>query len=261
MVDALNLGADDTADLLAIGFSALDIVGHSFGPGSREVEDVLVNLDATVGQLLEALDRRVGRGRYVLALTADHGVAPPPVPPGGRLVVEDMDLQIETVLREQWGDPATQNGYVVVRSPYVYFAPDVARRLQADATIRQQVVKTIAGIPGVLKVIAAEEISATSSDPLVRSAALSYVPGRSGDIVFIPRPGWIPSARTSTVAATHGSPHEYDRRVPLILLGGSVRPGRYERGATPADIAPTLGYLAGVALPGAEGRVLREALR
>jgi predicted AlkP superfamily pyrophosphatase or phosphodiesterase len=261
MIDALKLGADDAPDLLAVGFSALDIVGHAFGPGSREVEDVLVSLDASLGQLVAALDRRVGRGRYVLGLTSDHGVGPVAVPPNGRLMVDDMDARLEALLRSHLGNPTAKDGYVVVRAPYVYLAQDDANRVQSDTKLQQRMLQTIAGVPGVLKAIPADQLSATSSDPLVRAAALSYVKGRSGDIVFVPRPGWIPSGKVTTIAATHGSPHEYDRRVPLILLGGSVRPGRYERGATPADIAPTLGYVAGVALPRAEGRVLREALR
>ena len=60
------------------GFSSLDVVGHSFGPRSHEVQDALVRLDRLLGQLLALLDRKVGRGRYVLALTSDHGVAAHP---------------------------------------------------------------------------------------------------------------------------------------------------------------------------------------
>jgi arylsulfatase A-like enzyme len=67
--------------------------------------------------------------------------------------------------------------------------------------------------------------------------------------------------RNATTATTHGTAYEYDRRVPLILLGGSVQNGRFAQRASPADIAPTFAALAGVSLPKAEGRVLREALK
>ena len=63
-------------DFLALSFSALDYVGHRFGPRSHEVQDTLVRLDRTIGRLLDHLDRAVGRDRYVVALSSDHGVAP-----------------------------------------------------------------------------------------------------------------------------------------------------------------------------------------
>ena len=66
-----------------MSFSVLDDVGTAFGPGSREVEDVLRQLDVTLGTLIAHLDAKVGRANYVLALSADHGVAPIPVPPKG----------------------------------------------------------------------------------------------------------------------------------------------------------------------------------
>ena len=75
LVDQWQLGQRETTDFLGISFSALDMVGHDFGPRSREVEDMLIELDATIGTLVDHLDRAVGRHRYVLALTSDHGVA------------------------------------------------------------------------------------------------------------------------------------------------------------------------------------------
>ena len=78
LIEAFELGAGDRTDYLAIGFSAVDYIGHRFGPRSHEVQDALVRLDRTLGRLLETLDARVGRGRYVVALSADHGVSPVP---------------------------------------------------------------------------------------------------------------------------------------------------------------------------------------
>ena len=87
------------------------------------------------------------------------------------------------------------------------------------------------------------------------------VPGRSGDLVVITEPNWFQVGRNATNATTHGTWHEYDKHVPLILLGAGIQAGRLRQDATPADIAPTLASLAGIALPAAEGRVLREALK
>jgi hypothetical protein len=84
-----KLGQRQTTDFLAVSFSTLDIVGHDYGPRSHEVQDVLLRLDATIGRLLAVLDAKVGRDRYVLAFSSDHGVATLPeqvfpAPAGGR---------------------------------------------------------------------------------------------------------------------------------------------------------------------------------
>src|SRR5262249_23729612 len=78
LVDGMKLGQSPSTDVLAIGFSAGDRVGHAFGPRSHEVQDTLARLDRTIGDLLTALDAKVRRGKYVVALSADHSVSPIP---------------------------------------------------------------------------------------------------------------------------------------------------------------------------------------
>jgi predicted AlkP superfamily pyrophosphatase or phosphodiesterase len=75
MIDLYQLGQREETDVLAVSFSALDIVGHAYGPESREIEDALIRLDETIGTLIEKLDADVGREHYFMALTSDHGVA------------------------------------------------------------------------------------------------------------------------------------------------------------------------------------------
>ncbi|MEJ1972828.1 MAG: alkaline phosphatase family protein [Lacunisphaera sp.] len=73
-----HLGEDNTPDLLCVGFSQPDRAGHAYGPDSHEIMDTYLRLDRTLAKLFQFLDGKVGRGRYVLVLTADHGVAPLP---------------------------------------------------------------------------------------------------------------------------------------------------------------------------------------
>lgn len=262
LVDELALGQRDATDFLAVGFSALDEVGHDFGPSSREVDDTLRRLDATIGALIAHLDQRVGRDRYVLALTADHGVAPIAQPGrGGRVFTEDVRDRIEAALRDRFG--ARDGGPFVeaFNEPYAYLAPGVFDRLRADPAAFAAMRTAVLAIPGVARVLRADRLSAASADPLVRAAALSHAPSHGGELIVVTRPGFYFSPRALQNATTHGSPYTYDTRVPLILLGGRITPQHVGRAATPADIAPTLGRLAGVRLPLAEGRVLPEAVR
>jgi predicted AlkP superfamily pyrophosphatase or phosphodiesterase len=256
LVDSFKLGQREGTDFLGVSFSVLDDVGHAFGPDSREVEDILRQLDVTLGTLIAHLDAKVGRANYVLALSADHGVAPMPVPPrGGRVATEDVRERIEDALRTAWGRLDKGTYVEAVNFTDVYFADGVYDKLRANAPLMASVIKSVEEIPGVLRVLRTDQLSDNGSDPMMRSAALSFFKGRSGDLMVVPREYWFMSPR-AVIGTTHGSPYEYDTHVPVIFLGGAVKAGRSKDRVTPADISPTLADLAGVKLPMAEGRAL-----
>lgn len=267
-VDALKLGRGPETDFLGVSFSALDLVGHDFGPRSHEVQDVLVRLDLTIGALLEHLDKAVGPDRYVVALTADHGVARIPeqtVAEGGdsgRILSTAVVARVEGALAQ-----AIAPGKYVARMEYTsfYFRPGVYDKLTAQPDALKTVIETIAATPGVARVFRGEELrDRDSADPVVRAAALSQFPGRSGDLVIVPKQGWYamnpPQSFRPSDATTHGTLYPYDQRVPVIFAGPGIRKGRYDQPVTPADLAPTLGALTGVKLPDADGRALGVAL-
>jgi arylsulfatase A-like enzyme len=256
LVDRFKLGQREVTDYLGISFSVLDDVGHAFGPESREVEDILRQLDVTLGALIAHLDATVGRANYTLALSADHGVAPMPVPPrGGRVATEDVRERIEDALRTAWGTLEKGTYVEAVNFTDVYFAAGVFDKLRGNATLLAAITKSVEEIPGVARVLRTDQLSESSRDPLVRAAALSYMSSRSGDVMVVPKEYWFMSPR-AVIGTTHGSPYEYDTHVPVIFLGGGIKAGRSKANVTPADIAPTLADLAGIKLPMAEGRAL-----
>jgi predicted AlkP superfamily pyrophosphatase or phosphodiesterase len=260
-IDALNLGKSAGVDFLGISLSALDAAGHNFGPDSHEVQDVLIRLDKTLGRLLAHLDARVGRGRYTLALTADHGVAPIPDQSkkdgldAGRLEPEKIAERVNEALV-----PLLGPGKHVAMMNYtdLFFARGVPEELAANPDAIKAAIDTLAAEPGVLRVFtkAALVNSPADSDQVQRAAALSHHPVNSGDLIMVPKPYWI----ASTDAATHGTMQPYDQRVPVILYGAGVKAGVYKSPATPADIAPTLARIVGVPFGGTDGRPLIQAL-
>lgn len=260
-LQALRLGHGPSVDLLAVSFSTLDKVGHAFGPRSHEIQEILSQLDVTIGRLLTALDRQVGKNRYVVAVTADHGVAELPEQlrargqDAGRVSTPLLGEVLNRAIVKELG-PGEH--VTIVKYTDVYLAAGVYDRLQARPGALARVLATLPTVPGVLAGWGRQQLrSRDVADPLQRAAALSYVEGRSGDIVYAPKPHWIVEQH----GTTHGAPHPYDQRVPLLLYGAGIRPGVYPRAVTPADVAPTLARLAGIKLPRAEGTPLREALR
>ena len=262
-VDDWKLGDGRGVDYLGIAFSATDYIGHSFGPDSREIEDDMLVLDRTIGALLDKLDRSVGAGQYVLALTADHGVAPIPEQArlqggdSGRADPRDIAEAVDKALAQKLGAGRHVAQFI---PPDLYLASAAAGRFDSDPALWLDVQQAALAVPGVASVMRrATRASSSDTNDLTRALALDFYPERSGDIWIGLKPNWIFSARTQ-MGTTHGTANAYDQRVPIILFGSGIKPGRYTMSATPADIAPTLAALAGVSIARTDGRILREAL-
>jgi predicted AlkP superfamily pyrophosphatase or phosphodiesterase len=260
LVESMKLGKHDTTDVLAVSFSSPDLVGHAFGPRSQEIRDMYAHLDRTIGALLDRLDAVVGRDAYVVALTSDHGVTPIPEQlkadgrDGGRVNGSGLLQAIEGAAQKTLG-PGRYVGHVSTND--IYFQAGVFERLTKNGAAMDAVIKAATSQPGIGRVFRADQLVAatTSKDTLARAAALSYFPGRSGDLILALKPGWM----IGSIAATHGSPNPDDQRVPIIFFGQGIKPGKYEDPATPADIVPTLAAICGITLPRAQGAVLRSA--
>jgi predicted AlkP superfamily pyrophosphatase or phosphodiesterase len=268
-VDKLQLGKRPATDFLGISFSSVDYVGHSFGPRSWEVQDELARLDRDLGALFAHLDKSVGRENYVVALSADHGVSPVPEElrkrgiDAGRLNTDGVKSRIEEAL-EPFHFP--KPSVTAVGGADVFFTPGTYAKLKSDAHALQAVLDAVRSTPGVAHVYTAEEVEdrPATDDPIRSAEAASFYKARSGDLVIVPKPYWIwdytPAGSPSRGGTSHGTPYLYDQRVPLILMGWGIRPGRYYERATPADIAPTFATLCGITLATSDGRTLREAL-
>jgi hypothetical protein len=246
MTEELGLGKEDHVDFLGISLSQTDAVGHNWGPLSLEQLDNLLRLDRELGEFMEWLDEFVGTDRWLLALSADHGVMTAP-----EYLVELGD--------EAWrltGEPA--------RAPRLSLG-----RLTdtTDAATRRAIIEETEALPFVGDVVTLEELQSgeAPADTFVPLLRNSWVPDRSASSMF--RQGLTvrntPNVITTrSDAATHGSPYYYDRHVPLVFMGPGIAPGLSEERARTVDLAPTLAVLLGVPVPeGVDGVSRAGALR
>ena len=239
----MKLGRGAATDYLAISFSSLDVVGHDFGPRSHEIQDMLLRLDDTLGDLLDTLDKKVGRENYVLAFTADHGVATIPEQltaegtDAGRLKMTDMMALADAVVSKKFGP-----GHWVAVEAYTefYFRMGVFDRIAADPDLLAEVIRVLSAQPGVKEVIdgrrlAAPPDPAVPEDAEVTAARKSYFPGRSGDLVVIEKPNWIFVSEDKTVDSRQR--HNAREPVPIRPARAAGVPGRPHReGALHGDV-------------------------
>lgn len=255
------LGHSAGTDMLAVSFSALDIVSHRWGPTSHETQDTLVRLDADIGRLLDRLDARVGAGNYVVAFSADHGA--PLIPEqmtamgldAGRFTSASLNALVTSAWKATTSDTTNP---IAAGGGNMYFTPEALARIRSDRRVRDAITAAALSSPGIAYAYWSDDLAAgAGDDPVKRAIIMGYVPDRSPDLTLIPKQYWMATA----TGTTHGTPNAYDQRVPVILMGWGIKPGRYLTSVTPADIAPTFAFLTGVTLPRADGRVLGEAIR
>jgi predicted AlkP superfamily pyrophosphatase or phosphodiesterase len=259
LVDSMKLGQQRGVDVLGISFSALDVVGHQYGPDSAEIQDVLQQLDLTVGRLFGHLDKSVGRGNYIVALSADHGVAPLPElrqqksMDSGRADIAAVRAAIVQALAPFGGG---EKPIASFQDTNLYFTPAVEAKLKGDAGAMNAVIAAIKTVPGVADAFPGEALNKDApANALAKAASYSYYADRSGDVMIITKPYWF-FWTGSAKGTTHGSPYEYDQHVPLVVMGAGVKAKSDAGAATPADIAPTLAALAGIKIAKTDGHAL-----
>jgi len=267
-VTARHLGKGPAIDLLAVSLSATDYVGHRYGKGGPEMCAQVAALDQALGDFFARLDAL--KVPYVVALTADHGSSDAPERAAregaagahridGRALLRSLNSHLKQTFALA-ADPIksveTQELIVVTGDP----ALDVRVRNEAASWLRTQ--------PDVVQVLTRDEIAAaapregTAPDKLTMAERFheSFDPARSGDvfIVFPPNTSTINPRAPGQAIAGHGSPWDYDRRVPILFWWPGAGAQPVSRPIETVDIAPTLAAIAGVRTPRLDGRCLPE---
>jgi hypothetical protein len=254
-----ELGVRNATDLLSVSFSSNDSVGHTFGPDSAQVHDIALKVDRTIGTLLNVVDKTVGLQRTIVALTADHGVAPVPETlrerglPGGRMTTKELFDPIQQAVVAKYG---SGNWFLATAGSSPYLNYDLINQQHIDpAEVRSVAAAAALKVPHVARVYTRDQLvrGEVAADRIGSRVLRGFNQQRSGDIEIILEPYWMRRA----TGTTHGTPYNYDAHIPLILMGARIQPGEYSNAAALNDLAPTLATLVKIKIPGgSSGRVL-----
>ncbi|MBL8518936.1 MAG: alkaline phosphatase family protein [Betaproteobacteria bacterium] len=247
------LGQDDAPDILAVSLSGHDYVNHSHGAESRISHDHTLHLDRALQAFFAHLDEKIGKGRYVVALSADHGFMPVPEysqsrgQGGGRQNPAQLMARINAELSKTFGDGAWLRGssgngslinHALVKEKNVSAAAlAVAARdlFRKEPAIAHAWLKTEvkAGLP--------------AGTPFAELLKNHYIDDLSPDIIIVPSRNWLISSWVG--GTTHGTPYDYDTHVPIMFYAPGYETGRVDTRVSVIDIAPTLAKMLGIPAP------------
>jgi predicted AlkP superfamily pyrophosphatase or phosphodiesterase len=260
LVDEQKLGKGAVPDVLAVSLSATDYVGHGTGTEGAEMCIQLTQLDLALGDFFASLDKR--GIDYGVVLTADHGGFDMPerlqeqgLAKASRVGPEVSAEALSATLGKRYG--LEPKGLILSDGP----SGDYWLRKDIAEGLRGKIIDDASAIlmtsPFVETVLSAAAIAATPMPigsaetwTLAERARASYNPLHSGDFVVLLKRGVVamPQARKGYVA-THGSPWDYDRRVPILFwrkgMNGFEQPSPVET----VDIAPSLAAWIGLKIP------------
>ncbi len=260
VMDEFEMGKDSEVDLLSISFSSPDIIGHAYGPESREMEDCFLRLDDGLGELFSEIDRKIGWEHTLVVLSADHGGSESAEYltaqglKGRRLTEGMLESEARRALKTAFGHDRYLLG---VSSPYVSLNEAALRKDERPLSeVLPLLVKSLQTVPGVLRVYekGADEFSGEHG----ASVAAAMHPERSGHLYVVPEEYTL-FLQDEDLAATHGSPFRYDTHVPVLFAGSSLKSAEVSRAVDVRSIAVTVAGVIGVPAPeGATFSVLSE---
>jgi len=255
-----HLGKGEATDMLCISFSQTDVIGHEWGTRGEHTDAAYLQLDKDLAMILRALDDQVGKGNYLLFLTADHAAAhnyqwmENHKLNGGAWRVKDLFLcaGLDTYLHEKIGaDISVISDFNSYR---VYLNRIRIKELGLEVDqVKQALIEYARNLPHVQFVMDFEKVNTWSVPDVLRSRALlAYHPRRSGDLLLVLEAGWYEFwPGSSPVGTTHGEWNPYDAHIPLLFYGWQVEHGSTSREVHITDIAATVCQMIHIQQPNA----------
>ncbi|MGP7796473.1 alkaline phosphatase family protein [Sphingomonas sp. CLY1604] len=264
LIQDMKLGRGPETDIIDIGASATDYIGHSLGTQGTEMCIQMDQLDQTLGSFFATLDS--WGLDYEVVLTADHGAHDMTERQQQRAMPMEEHVHADTSITAIDAQITAALGIkgpaLVGAEGDVYLAKDLPARLRPRVLAEAQ--KRFAAMPQVAAAftkaqIAAQPIATTPPETwtLLERARASFNPQVSGDLLVLlkPRVTTIETPKPGYVE-THGSPWDYDRRVPILFWRKGMAGFEQPLSVETVDIAPTLAAQIGLPVKGLDGRCL-----
>lgn len=262
-VNGYDLGNGPATDFLTINCASTDYVGHQYGPNSIEVEDTYLRLDRDLAAFFQFLDQKVGKGNYLVFLTADHGAAHAIGFMKAHRLPADF-LEVGQLMRGLNDTLAALFGARrLVLSGLNYHVNYDMKKMKAlhldEEAVKKATVAFLMDQPGVQYAV---DIDHIGEAPIPESLKIKMINGydrrRAGPVIIIPDPGWFEGHAGGT-GTTHGTWNPFDTHIPLLFMGWGIHHGSTAREVNMSDITPTLAAMLHIQMPnGSVGTPITE---
>lgn len=251
-IEGEALGADDETDLLAVSCSSTDYIGHQVGPNAMEIEDTYLRLDQSVADFLTFLDQKVGKGNYLIFLSADHGamnnvqfLIDRRIPAGNWDTAAAARTLNEAIEKAY---PGAANVVKYIMNYQVFFNKKNIEAKQLDFNrIKSITVNELKKMPEVLYACDEEKVAEATIPAEVKERIINgYNRERSGSVQVVLKPNFYTHGMKGT---DHGAWNPYDTHIPLIFMGWNIEHGATTREHYMTDIAPTIAALLHIQAP------------
>lgn len=251
-IEGEALGYDDETDLLTISCSSTDYIGHQVGTHAVETEDTYLRLDQTLARFFNYLDQKVGKGNYLVFLSADHGAMNNSCflqdrrIPAGNFDSQAVKAQLNEALQQIY--PEAAGMVTLVMNYQVFFnRAEIANRRLNFSRIKQIVVDRLLQYDEVLYACDMSNTATESIPDEVKQRIINgYNRQRSGDISIVLKPNFYTHGTKGT---THGAWNPYDTHIPLVFMGWDIQHGATTRPTFMTDIAATIAALLHIQAP------------
>jgi predicted AlkP superfamily pyrophosphatase or phosphodiesterase len=258
-IEGDTLGNRGVTDFLAVSFSPTDGVGHQFGPNSVEVEDMYLRFDKEMASFIQYLDTKVGKGNYLLFLSADHGAAHAAdfskfhKIPSESMFEENISKKLDSFLLVKYNTKSLTKSFI---NHQIFFNEEEMQKIGVkEADLKAEITQFLLQFANVNRVVDLENLGTVNlPDALKDRMTNMYMPARSGDLEVVPQSAQLDEFLKGT---THGTPYAYDTHIPLIWYGWKVKKGKDYSPVFMTDISRTLAAFLNIQQPsGCIGKVI-----
>lgn len=251
-----KLGQRGETDMLTISFSCTDKIGHKYATHHPKTQEIYVDLDQRLSDFFTFLDKTIGKGQYLVFLTADHGAAnnilfsqEHGIPAGPFLGFKDVK-GLNEYLKTKFG--VSQDLALGCNTYRIYLDHKTINSLSLNINdIKREAMQWLKRDTIVAYTVDLESAATATIPYLIREKIVNgYNPDRSGDIQIIPRPACYEiGSETIDRGTQHGVWNPYDCHIPFILMGWHVKPGYTNAKVEITDIAPTVCSMIHIQMP------------
>jgi arylsulfatase A-like enzyme len=232
------------------------------------VQDVYLRLDRELEEMINVLEKEIGKDNVLIFLTADHGAANVPAYmsslkiPAGVANSNMLRDSVEQYLNKTYGKGKWVERYT---NQQLYLNRKLIEASKLNRTeVQDKVANYVLRFEGVARAVSADAIQRVGwTGGLMSRIESGYNAQRSGDVIVVLQPGWFEGYGSGEPkGTTHGSYGNYDTHVPLVWYGWKVKPGESSVETAVSDIAPTIASWLYIQEPnGSVGRPLQELMK